>query len=244
MFRILNIEILKLKRSSMMWVSIFGTLVAPILNYIMFLSIKSENATDYEIGNYFKQGHIFFAILIAPLIFGLISTYIFHREFEEKSLKNMLTVSIGRVEFIVNKMAILLCWIIFLVIFNFGTAVLLNYMGLLFKVNREVILKYLRIYVLTGLFHFMLMPSIIFVTLIFKNYIHSIGFSILTTISSMILLNTKYGELFPWSIPFLLTTTVGGKFYYPLYYMITSIILTFSISLAACILYFSNIDID
>ena len=43
MLRILHIELLKLRRSTMLWVSMFGVGVAPLLNYLIFLSLKSND---------------------------------------------------------------------------------------------------------------------------------------------------------------------------------------------------------
>lgn len=243
LLRSLYIEIIKLKRSTMLLVSVLGVAVAPLLNYLIFLSLKRNLPSIMSAERYFEQGYIFLTALIATMIFGLIGTYVFDREYQEKTLDNMLTIPIGRAEVIISKMIILLGWIIFLVLFTFGLSIFLNYMGVFVELNGTILFKYLRIYILTGVLHFALIPVIILITLVFKSYIYSIGFSIFVTITSLVITNTKYGELFPWSLPYLLAA-YKGNFYYPIYYPIISIILTFIISLAFCIVYFNNEDID
>ncbi len=243
MLRILHIELLKLRRSTMLWVSMFGVGVAPLLNYLIFLSLKSNDPSEVVIERYFEQGYILLSALIATLLFGLITTYIFDREYQEHTLENMLTIPITRTAVIINKMIILFIWIIFLVLFTFGLAILLNYMGIFIDLNIGILIKFLRIYLLTGILHFALTPTIAFITLIFKSYVYSTGFSVIVTITSLVITNTKYGELFPWALPYLLAA-YEGEFYFPVHYSITSIILTFIVSLALCILYLNREDIE
>lgn len=243
LFRTLGIEILKLKRSSMIWVSMLGIAVAPILNYIIFLSLKRNKPSAISMERYFEQCYVFFTVLIAAMIFGLIATYIFNREYQEGTLGNMLTIPTGRAEYIINKLIILFLWIILLVLFNFGLSIFLNYMGLFIEFDKEIIVNYLKIYLLTGLLHFMLMPVTVFITLVFRSYIPSIGFSIFVTITSLVLTNTRYGEMFPWSLIYLLSR-YQGEFKYSRLYSIAIVILTFIASLTACILYFNRVDVE
>lgn len=243
MVRILHIELLKLRRSAMFWVSMFGVGVAPLLNYLIFLSLKSNLPSEVAVERYFEQGYIFLSALIATLLFGLITTYIFDREYQEHTLENMLTIPITRTAVIMNKMIILFVWIIFLVLFTFGLAILLNYMGIFIDLNIGILIKFFRIYLLTGLLHFALTPTIVFITLISKSYIYSVGFSVIVTITSLVITNTKYGELFPWALPYLLAA-YEGEFHFPVHYSIASIILTFIVSLSLCIFYFNREDID
>jgi len=243
LLRSLYIEVIKLKRSTMLLVSMLGVAIAPFLNYLIFLSLKSNLPSAMSVERYFEQGYIFLTALIATMIFALIGTYIFDREYQEKTLENMLTIPIGRVAVIITKMIILLGWIIFLVLFTFGLTILLNYMGVFIELDSAILIKYFKIYLLTGILHFALMPVIILITLVLKSYIYSIGFSIFVTITSLVITNTKYGELFPWSLPYLLAA-YKGDLYYPVSYPIISIILTFIVSLTLCIVYFNKEDID
>lgn len=227
----------------MIWVSMLGVAVAPILNYLIFLSLKANNSLAISVERYFEQCYVFFAVLIAIMMFGLISTYIFNREYQEGTLGNMLTIPTGRTELILSKMIILFGWVMLLVLFNFGLSILLNYMGVFIEFSKEIIIEYLKVYLLTGVLHFSLMPVTIFITLIFKNYIPSIGFSIFATITSLIVTDTKFGELFPWSLTYLLATS-QDNFHYPISYSVASILLTFIISFTACLIYFNKLDVQ
>ncbi len=242
-FRILHIELIKLRRSTMVWVSVFGVGIAPLLNYLMFLSLKREMPSQVTIERYFEQGYIFLSALIATLIFGLITTYIFSREYQEHTLENMLTIPVTRTEVIINKMVLLFIWIIFLMLFTFGFTILLNYIGIFIDLRLMILIKFFRIYLLTGILHFALIPMAAFIALVSKSYIYSIGFGIVVTIMSLVITNTKYGEVFPWALPYLLAG-YEGDFHYPVSYSIASLILTFIVSLTLCILYFNREDIE
>lgn len=220
-----------------------GVAIAPVLNYVIFLSLKTNKPSAISMERYFEQCYVFFTVLISTMIFGLIAAYIFNREYQEGTLGNMLTIPTGRAELIINKMIILFGWIIFLVLFNFCLSIFLNYMGLFIQFDKEIIIKYLKIYLLTGVLHFILMPVTVFITLVFKSYIPSVGFSIFVTITSLILTNTKYGELFPWSLIYLLAR-YQEEFNYSRLYSITLMILTFITSLTACIVYFNRADVE
>jgi len=243
LLRILHVEILKLKRSPMLWVSMLGVAIAPFLNYLIFLSLRSNNSSAITAERYFEQGYIFLTALIGTIVFGLIATYIFDREYRDNTLENMLTMPIRRVEVIINKMIILLGWIIFLILFTFGLTILLNYMGVFIEFDLIALIKYLKIYIITGILYFTLMPVIILIAMVFKSYIHPIGFSIFVTITSLVITNTKYGELFPWSLPYLLAA-YRGDLYYPVSYSIISITLAFIVPLLLCIIYFNKKDVE
>ncbi|OCL25697.1 hypothetical protein U472_15320 [Orenia metallireducens] len=61
----------------------------------------------------------------------------------------------------------------------------------------SLLIKYLKIYLLGGVLLFALTPTIILITLIFKDFMPAIGFSIFTSLVAILITNSKYAAIFP-----------------------------------------------
>ncbi|MFP4365210.1 MAG: ABC transporter permease [Spirochaetia bacterium] len=64
----------------------------------------SKNNVKPSFGSYLQQCNMFQAVLISGLLFGLIMSFIFIREFTEDTLKSLLAIPVLRVMTILSKL--------------------------------------------------------------------------------------------------------------------------------------------
>lgn len=240
-------EVLKLKRSKLFLVSFLGAMVVPIMMFFMFTSMRArnpENIISFE--DYFKQTDMFILLLIGTLLFGLLTTFIFNREYQEETLKNLLTIPIGRRSLIISKLMMVLMVILTLMIFSFMVTLILGFIGHFEGLTGEVLFKWIKIYLFSGILLFMLTPSVIFITLLFKNYIATIGFTIVVSVVGIIVLQSEYVMIYPWTVPSVITLpdTFDGIEKFKLIHGWISLGLTFIIPLIASFVYFERTDVN
>ena len=228
----------------MFLVSLLGALVSPLLTFFMLLGYHSNNPDEpLQFLNLFEQTHLFITFLVGIMLFALIATYLFNREFEEKTVKNLLTIPVGRVQLVLSKLIVLFLWIEAIMIFSYLLLIILGYIGGFQGLNIAMVFNFLKKYLFTGFLLYLLTPIISFITLMFRSYVPSIAFSIFFTVGNLIIIqSSKYVRFYPWGIPILFTTDN----YQPEYsFMLSWVIILgfFFVSLAANLIYFYKTDI-
>jgi len=237
-------ELIKMKRSKMFLISLLGALVSPVLTFFMLIGYNNQNPdTILSFKSFFSQTHLFIVFIIGNMLFALITTYIFNREFEEDTLKNLLTIPVGRIKLIISKLVVLFGWIQIILIFAFISVFILGSIAGFEGINMSMIVNYIQKYIFTGLLLYLLIPSIILITILFKNYVPPLAFSIFVTMGVVIFGQSKYLAFYPWGIPVLMTVD-GQSIVYPIIYSWLIIGGLFVISLLINFIHFKNKDLN
>lgn len=244
MVNLLASELLKLKRAKMFLVSVIGAAAAPVMVFIGFLDMKyrmpSEPATFAKA---FSETNLYTLLLIGTLLYGVITAYLFNREYAEDTLKNLLTIPVSRISLIVSKLLLLFLWIIALTFLAWTLTFLLGLIGPYEGLHAGVLTQSLRKFMIGGCLLFLLSTPTLFITLLFKNYVPTIIFTAIVTMINVALANREYKALFPWSAVHVIADQVYIPSY-PLYYSYLSIGLTFIAGLTASLIYFVKEDIQ
>lgn len=224
-------------------VGVVGSFVAPFMNFFVMLKNRPymPNKT-IEFYQYISQTNLLTAYFLGVLLFGLLTTYIFNREYEDDTLKSILTIPVSRTSLIMSKLIVLFIWIELLVIITFGLALIFGALGGFEGFTIQVVLEYLRVYLLTGFLLLLLCQTVAFITLLFRSYLPSIAFTIMAIVTVTVISNSKYIVFFPWTSHLVILGYVEDLVY-PTYYAWISILSTFAISLICSIVYFKRTDI-
>ena len=84
-------EILKLKRSKMLLISILGALAAPGMLLLECLQTHFEHPEKiFTLADIYDSLLLYTIILMNLLVYIIIASYLFSREYTEKTLKNIL----------------------------------------------------------------------------------------------------------------------------------------------------------
>ncbi|SHF03667.1 bacitracin transport system permease protein [Seinonella peptonophila] len=236
-------ELLKLKRANMVLVSLLGASAAPVIMFIAFLNMKSQKPdTEITFSVSFYNTNLNILMLLGVLLYGIITTYLFNREHEENTLKNLLTLPISRFKFMLSKMITLYLWIMLLTFFSWMLTLLLGLMGQFEGLSMEVLTNTMQQYLFGATLMLLMSTPTILVVFLTKSYVPTIIFNAVITLSNITLADSKYRVLFPWSA---VHTIVSHSFvddYAPILSYL-SILIVSSISFVLATLYFYRLEI-
>ncbi|MCE5173226.1 ABC transporter permease [Paenibacillus profundus] len=227
----------------MFMVSLIGAAAAPLMVFIGYLDYKAKKP-DMPVlfSEAFSQTNLYVLLLIGTLLYGVITAYLFNREYVEDTLKNLLTIPVSKISFIASKLVLLFIWILVLTLVAWGLTFILGWIGQYEGLSAGVLLQSLKQFLIGGSLLFLLSTPTIFVTFLFKNYVPTIIFTAVITMGNVALANREYKALYPWSAVHLIADN-GFVPEYPPLYSYAAIIATAIIGLIATIVYFKKADI-
>ncbi|WP_028544715.1 ABC transporter permease [Paenibacillus taiwanensis] len=240
---LLYTELLKLKRAKMFLVSVIGASAAPIMMFIAYLNMKSKTPDEpisFELSFYNTNLNVL--LLLGPLLYGVITAYLYNREYVEDTLKNLLTIPVSRTHLIVSKLILLLGWILVLTLEAWGLTLLFGLLGGFEGLSAAVLVQSLTEYLIGAFLLFLLSTPTMFITFWFKNYVPTIIFTAVITLGSVSVVNSDFKPLYPWAAVHVITIN-GYLPQYPPVYSYLAIGITSLAGLIATIVYFKKVDI-
>lgn len=222
----LIVELLKLRRSKIVMVSFIFFMFIPMMMSLMFLIQKhpeiatklgmiGTKATLMRLGSGDWQAYLGFVTQgmagIGLIGFGFITSWIFGREFLDRTVKDMIALPISRSYFVVSKFIIIIIWSILLMLIYFISALISgNFIGISGWSN-EIIMYHTQIFMETSLLTILLCTPVGFLASYSRGYLLPMGFVILTMIMANFSGLVGLGPFFPWSIPGLLGVPAGTE---------------------------------
>lgn len=100
----------------MFLISILGSVVAPFMVVVAsYVHMKTENPAQLiTFDEIFYETNLYTVLIIGVPLYGVITAYLFGREYLEDTLKNLLTIPVSRISYIMSKLVILFMWIMLL----------------------------------------------------------------------------------------------------------------------------------
>lgn len=228
----------------MFLISILGAAVAPFMVVIAsYISLKTKHPTPTIVfSELFGEVNLYTVLIIGVPLYGVVIAYLFGREYTEDTLKNLLTIPVPRINFLISKLILLFLWIMMLTFVAWALTFLLglifHFEGLSSSLIRESFVQFL----IGGVLLFILSTPIILLTIVLKNYVPTIVFTIVITMINLMTANSEHRGLFPWAAAGDISRNTLLPTYPPEY----SYIAIFGTSLIGFILlisYFKKVDI-
>jgi ABC-2 type transport system permease protein/bacitracin transport system permease protein len=233
-------EFLKLKRSNIFLLSIMGSVLPPLLMFIAIIGFNEANSFDAL----FTNVNMYMSALFAVLLFAIIISYLFGREYNEHTLKTMLTIPISRGKFLLSKYVMFLVWILILTIVTslstlvFGFAAGLE--GFTLKLYADSFIQLLYGNVLL----FLTFSPFVFLSLFITNMVPAmIGGATLTLVNLMIY-GQNWAPFVPWVCPYLIASGEIGQYSTSISMSYGIILATFLTGLAISYIYFTKKDVS
>lgn len=143
------------------------------------------------------------------LIFGLITAWVFGREFAERTAKELLAVPTPRSVIVAAKLIVTLTWALALtlivIVLGFGVGWAVDIPGGSTELAWSAVANLLLVGALTAL----LMPWVAYLAGIGHGYLAPIGWMFLVLALAQIMVVLGWGDLFPWSVPALISGAAG-----------------------------------
>lgn len=174
-----------------------------------FISAKAHIIGTADWPSYF--GLLAQAIAIGGLlVFGFITSWIFGREYSDRTIKDLLALPISRTSIVFSKFVVATLWsfILSLYVIVFGIIV-----GLIVDLpgwSSDIMLRGTFVFIVCSILTIFLSTPVALFASVGRGYLSPLGFMIFTLVLAQIVAATGYGQFFPWSIPALASGVAGS----------------------------------
>lgn len=241
MYNFLEIEFLKLKRSKIFMLTILGAIFP---SFLLFLSAKFGEFTEtITLETFMGQVNMYTSLIFAVLLFTVIISYLFGREYNEHTLKTILTAPTSRKMFILSKYTMFIVWILMITLVTTLSALAFGYLAETTQITLNTVLRSFSELLFTNILLYLAFTPLIFITLKITNLVPAMIGGAVLTFTNMIIASTKYSIYFPYSIPYIIAS--GEIMEYTTNYTTSYLILlaTFLVGLTVSYTYFTRKDI-
>src|SRR5699024_11628054 len=94
--------------------SIAGAAVAPLV--VVVATYVNEPSTPFK--ELFYNVNLYTVLIIGAALYGVVTTYLFNREYVENTIENILIIPVLRVSFIMRKTILQFMWIVMLIVID------------------------------------------------------------------------------------------------------------------------------
>jgi hypothetical protein len=182
-----------------MWLLPIGGILPSLLNLMVII----ENSKSYQVHweGAFKNNFVFMTLIMGVALFSLISGYVFSREYTENTVNTLYTYPVDKSKFIFGKLMVILIMIYITLIINYGSLLAGGMMVMKEQLVGSLIINTIKKQLLIGIMFFALSPVGALLGVMGKNVIPPIVLGISGVITNIVVINSKYIDIFPWSIP-------------------------------------------
>ena len=219
------VELLKARRSRAPWITALVFVILPIIGGFFMIVIRDpEMALSLGLigmkaqivaGTVDWPAYLNFLTLAVTMggfiLFGLICTWVFGREYADHTIKDLLALPTARTAIALAKFILIMLWAVVLTLITFliglgvGSAIALP------PVPAAVFWQGgLTMAVAAGMSILLILPLALAASA-GHGYLAPVGALILAMALSQIIIVIGYGEYFPWSVPALFTGMVGPE---------------------------------
>lgn len=243
MIHLLKCEFKKFKNTYINSLSFLGMLSPILLVLLMFLIKKNDfiKSGNYNWNTFNSQLSMFFIFLVGPIITSFIAVFSVYYEYQEKTMKNMVSSPHNRIKIILVKVlyvsVLVVLQYVFVAIVNVLCAKLLGFdftMAQLWRNSCQI--------VLAGLTTVILVPFMIFITTLFRTFIPAMIIAVAGTISNVLLLNWEKSYLSPWANPANISLIVTKQLKMDMIYPVLSTCAYFLVFMVFAVVYFHRAD--
>ena len=236
MITFIQMEFLKLKRSN---IFLIGAIIPPLLMFIAVSAFDEGNTFEMLLSNV----NMYMSALFAVLLFTIMISYLFGREYNEHTLKTMLTIPVSRGKFLISKYVMFLVWILILTAVTSLSTLVFGFIAGLDGFTVKLFIDSFGQLLIGNVLLFLTFSPFVFVSLLITNMVPAmVGGAGLTLVNLMIYGQT-WAPYVPWVCPYLIASGEIAEYGISIALPYGIILATFIIGLVISYLYFTKTDI-
>ena len=239
MLTFIQMEFLKLKRSRIFLLSLAMAVLPALLMYIATFAFGEAQSFDAL----FTNVNMYMSILFAVLIFAIIMAYLFGREYNEHTLKAILTVPISRGRFLISKYMMFLIWILILTVVTSLSTVLFGFAAGLTGFTLKLFIDSFAHLLLSNVLLFLTFSPFVFISLFVTNMVPAMIGGASLTLVNLLVYGQDWAPFVPWVCPYLIASGEIAEYNLSLMIPYVLILATFLIGIAVSYLYFTKKDV-
>jgi bacitracin transport system permease protein len=224
MFKLVRNEFRKFRGSYINTVALLAMLFPALFTSLIYYFTDSF---PMEWHNYLNSLHLFYGIFLGSFVPSFVAIFSVFTEFKNGTMKNMIASPYSRLPLIVAKTLYVMLFVIGLYI-GVGALVLLSGWIIGLPTVASDIWNVFKLVSLTGMTTIVLVPMMIYLTLMFRNFIAPIVIAFLGTVVGIPIINMGESYFYPWMLPsnffFRLSNAGDASFAAPLVLFISLIL--------------------
>lgn len=249
------VEILKLRRSSILLVTIILFAFIPtMMGLLMLLSQHPELAARMGLvgtkASFFSSNNWmgFLAMMnqmiaaIGIIGFGFVISWVFGREHMEHTITSIIALPVKRNTMVLAKFVVSLIWCSLLVLVMYAAGLVIGKVVHMQGWSSEGFASFNRIFFVTAFLAFVVSTPVALLAGWTRGIIAPIGFVILTMILAQIIAAVGLGPVFPWAIPGIYTVPVKSPGYALTTASYVIVLLTFLTGLIGTTIWWNRAD--
>jgi ABC-2 type transport system permease protein len=225
LFAALWAEILKIKRSKILWLTILAFSIAPLMGMLFILILRNPELASNSKALEAKAQMVSFSAdwpsflnLLSQaigvggvLVFGFVASWVFGREYSDHTAKDLLALPVSRSAIVWSKFIAIFLWCLVLSLTVLLLGLVLGFITQLPGWSSSVLFTNLITFLITALLTFLLCPPTALLASAGRGYLAPLGFVVFTLVIAQIIGAIGLGAYFPWAIPALYSGTAGTQ---------------------------------
>lgn len=219
----ISIEIKKFFHSKIPFITMLALALVPFIGGFFMFVLKDPSLAQ-KMGFISAKAHIMgtadwpsYLSLLAQaiaigglLVFGFITSWIFGREYSDRTIKDVLALPISRNIIVFSKFVVAALWCLFLSIFVLVVGLIVGKVVGISGWSYEIMINGALIFMVCSILTILLTSPVAFFASVGRGYLSPLGYMVFTLVLAQIIAATGYGQFFPWSIPALVSGIDGS----------------------------------
>ena len=239
MLTFIQMEFLKLKKSNIFLLSLLMAALPAILMYVATFAFDEVQKFDAL----FTNVNMYMSVLFAVLLFAIIMAYLFGREYNEHTLKAMLTIPISRGKFLVSKYIMFLVWIVILTVVTSVSTLVFGFVAGLSGFTIKLFIDSFANLLFANLLLFLTFSPFVFISLFVTNMVPAMVGGASLTLVNMLVYGQSWAPYVPWVCPYLIASGEIAEYSVSILTPYALIFATFLIGVIISYVYFTKKDV-
>ena len=233
-------EFLKLKRSNIFLLSLMGAILPPLLMFIAVFAFDEGTTFDML----FTNVNMYMSALFAVMLFAIMISYLFGREYNEHTLKTMLTIPISRGKFLISKYVMFMVWILILTIVTSISTLIFGFIAGLEGFTLKLFIDSFAQLLFANVLLFLTFSPFVFVSLFITNMVPAMVGGAGLTLVNMLIYGQTWAPYVPWVCPYLIASGEIAEYSTSIAVSYSIILATFIVGLVISYIYFTKTDVS
>jgi len=218
-----SIEGKKLFHSKVPLITMLALTLVPFIGGFFMFILKDPNLAQ-SLGFISAKAHImgtadwpsYFSLLAQAiavgglLVFGFITSWIFGREYSDRTIKDLLALPISRSIIVFSKFIVAVLWCLILSIFVLVLGLIVGKVVDIPGWSSDIMIQGTLVFIICSILTILLSTPVAFFASVGRGYLSPIGFMVFTLVLAQIIAVTGYGQFVPWSIPAMISGAAGN----------------------------------
>ena len=240
MLTFIEMEFLKLKRSNIFLLSLIGAILPPLLMFIAVFAFDEGHTFELL----FSNVNMYMLALFAILLYAIMISYLFGREYNEHTLKTMLTIPVSRGKFLLSKYVMFLVWILILTVVTTLSTMVLGFVAGLDGFSLKLFIDSFAQLLFANVLLFLTFSPFVFISLFITNMVPAMVGGAGLALVNMMIYGQTWAPYVPWVCPYLIASGEIAEYSSSITLSYAVILATFAIGLVISYIYFTKTDVS